>query len=128
MFTSGLLCHLSRDELRAVDELGEIGVGLVSHGQAWQRPLLWVHLPTDLHVDHFHFLTVLQSLTGEMTGQLVRAVTEIQYHLDSRSCCTLLNIKCFFGVTKNTRLWTLLLQAATYLPKPMDICVTMVIK
>lgn len=64
--TSGLLGQLSWDKLWAVDELREVGVGLVGHGQARQRPLLWVHLPTDLHVNHFHFLTVLQSLTGEM--------------------------------------------------------------
>lgn len=81
LFTSGLLWHLPRDKLGAVDELGEIGVWLVEHGQTRQRPLLRIHLPTDLHVDNFHFLTVLQSLTGETMGQLVCAITEIKYHL-----------------------------------------------
>lgn len=68
MLTSGLLNHLSRDKLGAVDELGEVGVGVVRHVQARERPLLGVHLPTDLHVDHLHVLAVLQCLTGEMGG------------------------------------------------------------
>lgn len=72
---------MSWDELRAVDELGEVGVGVVRHAQARQRPLLGVHLPTDLHVDQLHFLTVLQSLTGETVARLVGALTEIQFYL-----------------------------------------------
>lgn len=79
MFTSGLLHYLSRDKLWAVYELREVGVGVVRHVQPRQRPLLRLHLPTDLHVDHFHFLTVFQSLTGETKGQLVCVVTEIQH-------------------------------------------------
>ncbi len=78
--TSGLLSQLSRDKLGAVDELGEVGVGLVRKAQAGQRPLLWVHLPTDLHVDHFHFLTVLQSLRQKTMSYLVCATTEKQSH------------------------------------------------
>lgn len=79
--TSGLLDQLPWDELGAVDELREVSDGLVRHGQAGQGPLLRVDLPTDLHVDHFHFLTVLQSLIREMMSQLIRATTEIQFSL-----------------------------------------------
>lgn len=71
VLTSGLLGHLSWDKLGAVNELGEVRVCVVWHSQAWERPLLWVHLPTDLHVDKFHFLTVLHRLTGQMRHQSV---------------------------------------------------------
>lgn len=81
VFTSGLLRYLSWNKLWAVYELREVGVGLVGHGQAGERPLLWLHLPTDLHVDHFHFLTILQSLTEETQGQLVCVVTEIRHYV-----------------------------------------------
>lgn len=64
-FTHWLLGHLSGDKLWAVDELREVGVGLVGQGQARQGPLLRVHLPPDLHVYHLHLLTVLQSLREE---------------------------------------------------------------
>lgn len=45
-------------------------MGLVGHGQARQRPLLWVHLPPDLHVHHFNFLAVLQGLDGRDKSSL----------------------------------------------------------
>lgn len=80
-FTSRLLRHLSWDKLGAVDELRKIGVSLVGYTQAWQRPLLWVHLPTDLHVNHFNLLAVLQSLTGETMRHLVLVTTEVKSHL-----------------------------------------------
>lgn len=68
-FTHGLLAHLSGDKLGAVDELREVGVGLVEQAQARQGPLLRVHLPPDLHVDHLHLLAVLQSLRGGATAR-----------------------------------------------------------
>lgn len=75
VLTSGLLGHLSWDKLGAVDELGEVSMRVVWHVQARQRPLLRVHLPTDLHVDNFHFLTVLQRLTGQMRDQLAQVIS-----------------------------------------------------
>lgn len=75
VLTSGLLSHLSWDKLGAVDELGEVSMRVVWHVQAWQRPLLRVHLPTDLHVDNFHFLTVLQCLMGQMRDQLAQVIS-----------------------------------------------------
>lgn len=77
VLTSGLLSHLSWNKLGAVDELGEVRMRVrhVWHVQARQRPLLRVHLPTDLHVDNFHFLTVLQRLTGQMRDRLAQVIS-----------------------------------------------------
>lgn len=64
VFTFKLISRLSGDELGAVDELGEVCV--VGHHQTRKGPLLWVLLPTDLHVDHLHLFAVLQSLKGKL--------------------------------------------------------------
>lgn len=45
---------------------------LVRQVHAWKRPLLRVHLSTNLHVDQLHLFTVLQSLTVE-NGRSLRS-------------------------------------------------------
>ena len=50
------------DELGAVDELGEVGVGVVWHSQTRERPLLRLLFPPNLHVDDLHLLAVFQRL------------------------------------------------------------------
>lgn len=92
-FTHGLLAHLSGDKLGAVDELREVGVGLVGQAQARQGPLLRVHLPPDLHVDHLHLLAVLQSLRGGATAR--SGFNHTHTHLLPTSRCS--------GLSQSTR-------------------------
>lgn len=54
-----LLVVLAGHKLRAVEKLGEIGLGIIHYWGTRKRPLLWLLPPPDFLINHLHHLAVL---------------------------------------------------------------------